>query len=219
MKVIITGATGMVGEGVLHSALNSDAVTAVLSISRKACGVRHAKLTELIHGDFLDLSTVEAQLAGYDAVFFCAGVSSLGKSEVEYTRLTHTMTLHMAQTVLRHNPGMTFCYVSGTGTDSSEKGRQMWARVKGRTENDLLKLGFKSAVMFRPGFIKPMDGMQNTNKLYRYVMPLYPLLRAFFPGAVCTLEDLGKAMLAVTQKAPENPVLDNHAITRTAAGI
>ena len=149
IKAIITGATGMVGEGVLHECLLHPDVESVLVINRKPCGVKHEKLKEIIHKDFLDLSAIEEQLAGYNACYFCAGVSSVGKKEDEYTRITYDLTLNFANTLVKLNPDMTFCYVSGVGTDSTEKGRSMWARVKGKTENDLLKLPFKAAYMFQ----------------------------------------------------------------------
>ena len=148
IKAIITGVTGMVGEGVLHECLNHSEVESVLVISRKPCGVKHEKLKEIIHKDFSDLSSIEDQLAGYNACYFCAGVSSVGKKEDEYKRITYDLTLNFAKTLFKLNSDMTFCYVSGVGTDSTEKGKSMWARVKGKTENDLLKLGFKDAYMF-----------------------------------------------------------------------
>ena len=145
IRTIITGATGMVGEGVLHECLQHADVEKVLVINRKPCGVKHPKLTEIIHSNFLDFSPIEAQLKGYNACYCCLGVSSVGMKEPEYTRFTYDLTMHVAKTLIRQNPDMTFIYVSGSGTDSSEKGNLMWARVKGKTENDLFKLGFKKA--------------------------------------------------------------------------
>jgi nucleoside-diphosphate-sugar epimerase len=142
LRVIVTGATGMVGEGVMHECLQNDAVESVLVINRKPCGVSHPKLKEIIHADFFNLSPVENQLAGYNACFFCLGVSSVGMKEPEYYRMTYTLTMNFAETVLKQNSGMSFCYISGASTDSTEKGRMMWARVKGKTENDLLRLRF-----------------------------------------------------------------------------
>jgi uncharacterized protein YbjT (DUF2867 family) len=155
LRAIITGATGMVGEGVLHECLQHPAVEAVLVINRKPCGVVHPKLKEIIHPDFFDLSGIQQQLKGYNACFFCLGVSSIGMKEPEYHRLTYTLTLNFAETLSKLNRDTTFCYVSGGGTDSSEKGRSMWARVKGKTENDLMKLPFKQVFAFRPGYMHP----------------------------------------------------------------
>jgi putative NADH-flavin reductase len=158
IKTIITGATGMVGEGVLHECLLHPEVESVLVINRNPCGVKHEKLKEIIQKDFFNLSPIENQLEAYNACYFCAGVSSMGKSEEEYNRLTYDLTLNFANTLLKHNSDMTFCYVSGVGTDSTEKGRSMWTRVKGKTENDLLKHPFKAAYVFRPGYIQPTNG-------------------------------------------------------------
>ncbi|MGN6292981.1 MAG: NAD-dependent epimerase/dehydratase family protein, partial [Chitinophagaceae bacterium] len=158
MKVIITGTTGMVGEGVLHVCLQDPRIESVLIINRKTLGRTHPKLKEILHADFYDLSAIENDLRGYDACFFCLGVSSIGMKEPDYYKVTYTLTLHVANTLVRLNPGMSFSYISGAGTDSSEKGRSMWARVKGKTENDLMKLPFRQVFAFRPGFIKPIKG-------------------------------------------------------------
>ena len=208
IKVIVTGATGMVGEGVLHTCLRSAEVSEVLSISRRSCGVQHPKLKEILHADFLDLSSIAGQLIGYQACFFCLGVSSVGMQEADYFKRTHTLTLHMAETLVSRNPGMTFCYVSGAGTDSSEKGRLMWARVKGKTENDLMQLPFKAAYAFRPGFIKPMKGMHFTNPAYKYVNWMFPIGRALAKGAFCTLDELSRAMLNAALSGYEKKVLE-----------
>ena len=159
INAIITGTTGMVGEGVLYECLLHPDVESVLVINRTPCGIKHEKLKEIIHKNFLDLSSIEDQLKEYNACYFCAGISSMGKSEEQYKRITYDLTLNFANTLLRSNPDMTFCYVSGVGTDSTEKGRSMWARVKGKTENDLMKLQFKAAYMFRPGYIQPTKGL------------------------------------------------------------
>jgi uncharacterized protein YbjT (DUF2867 family) len=198
IKAIITGVTGMVGEGVLHECLLHPDVESVLVINRKLCGVKHEKLKEIIHRDFYDLSSIEDQLAGYNACYFCAGVSSVGKKEDEYRHITYDLTLNFAKTLFKLNSDMTFCYVSGVGTDSTEKGRSMWARVKGKTENDLLKLGFKDAYMFRPGYIQPTKGLKNAYKIYKVFVPFYPMLKTLFPKYVVSLEELGKAMINVT---------------------
>ena len=164
IRSIILGSTGMVGEGVLHECLKSPGVESVLVINRRPCGMVHEKLTEIIHPDFHDFSSIKDQLSGYNACYFCMGVSSLGMKEADYNRVTYDLTLHVANTLVKINPEMTFCYVSGAGTDSSEQGRSMWARVKGKTENDLLKLPFNAAYMFRPGYIQPIKGLKNTYK-------------------------------------------------------
>src|SRR5215217_4915392 len=169
IRVILTGATGMVGEGVLHECLQSDHIKEVLVIGRKPCGVTHPKMQEIIHADFFDFSPIASQLGGYDACFFCLGVSSIGMKEPEFYRMAYTLTMHVAETLAPRNPGMTFCYISGAGTDSTEKGRSMWARVKGKTENDLMKLPFKAVYNFRPGFLKPTKGLKNTHGFIKYV--------------------------------------------------
>src|SRR5476651_931739 len=173
LKTIITGATGMVGEGVLHECLLNEDVAEVLVIGRKTCSVVHPKLKEIIHADFFDLSAIESQLSGYNACYFCLGVSSVGMKEPEYYKLTYSLTMNVAQTLSKLNPDMTFCYVSGAQTDSTEKGRQMWARVKGKTENDLAKLPFRQEFNFRPGLMKATQGQKNLIPLYKYLSWLY----------------------------------------------
>jgi hypothetical protein len=195
VKVIITGSTGMVGEGVLLECLRHPEVESILVINRRPCGVTHPKLKEIIHVDFFDLFSIETGLAGYNACFFCAGVSSVGMKESEYTRITYDLTMNFAQTLSRLNPAMTFCYVSGAGTDSSEKGRMMWARVKGKTENDLMKLRFKNVFAFRPAFMKAVKEQKNLPKFYRYIQLNYPVLHALFPQYFGTLSDVGLAMI------------------------
>ena len=195
LKVIVTGSTGMVGEGVLHACLEHSVVESVLVINRKSCGVSHPKLTEIIHADFFDLSTLEEQITGYNACFFCLGVSSVGMKEPEYTRMTYSLTLSFADTLARLNPDMTFCYVSGAGTDGTEKGRSMWARVKGKTENDLMKLPFRQVFNFRLAFPIPDKDMKNTHSYFKYVSWLIPVVRILFPNFICSLKDLGKAMI------------------------
>ncbi|MGZ3873536.1 MAG: NAD-dependent epimerase/dehydratase family protein [Mucilaginibacter sp.] len=208
IKAIVTGATGMVGEGVLHECLLHPHVEAVLVINRKPCGIVHPKLREIIHPDFFDLSAIEGQLAGYNACYFCLGVSSIGMKEPEYYKLTYTLTMHVAETLSRINPGMTFCYVSGTGTDSSEKGSFMWARVKGKTENELAKLPFKKEFNFRPGYMHSTKGLKNTLPYYKYLSWMYPFFRAVFPNVVSTLAELGLAMINVTLYGYEKQVLE-----------
>lgn len=208
IKAIITGSTGMVGEGVLHECLQHPDIESVLVINRKPCGVKHKKIKEIIYKDFFDLTIIENQLAGYNACYFCAGVSSVGKKEEEYKRLTYDLTLNFANTLLKLNPDMTFCYVSGVGTDSTEKGKSMWARVKGKTENDLLKLSFKAAYMFRPGYIQPTKGLKNAYKAYKIFTPFYTVWRTLFPKYVTTLKEIGLAMINVTLYGPDKKILE-----------
>ena len=208
IRAIITGSTGMVGEGVLHECLLSPEVDHVLVINRKACGVSHPKLTEIIHSDFFNLSAIESKLQNYNACFFCLGVSSVGMKEGEYTKLTYTLTMHVATTLAKLNPDMTFCYVSGASTDSTEKGKMMWARVKGRTENDLMKLSFKKAYMFRPGYMHPTKGLKNVNKYYKYISWMYPVLRIILPNGVSTLKELGQAMINTLNKGYVKNILE-----------
>lgn len=195
VRAVVTGATGMVGEGVLHECLLHPQVESVLVINRKPCGVSHPKLKEIIYGDFFDLSAIESQLTGYNACFFCLGISSIGMKEPEYTKISYTLTMNMAQTLSKLNPGMTFCYVSGAGTDGTEKGRMMWARVKGKTENDLMKLPFKAAYAFRPAFILPTKGLKNVLSFYKYVTWLYPIVHPLFPNSFGSLKEVGLAMI------------------------
>ena len=204
LKVIITGATGMVGEGVMLECLEHPAIEQILLVSRKPYGASYSKLKECIVADFMKLDEATSQLAGYDACFFCAGVSSVGKSEADYTRITYDTTLHFAKALAGLNPQMVFIYVSGAGTDSSEKGRTMWARVKGRTENDLQKVGFKSVYSFRPGFMKPMPGQKKLNRWFPLFGWIYWPLRLVLPNLVSTLKDVGIAMIkCVTNGYPK----------------
>ena len=216
INAIIFGATGMVGEGVLHESLNHADVESVLVIGRRSCNVKHQKLKELVHADFFDYSSVVEHLKGYHACYFCLGVSSVGKNEKEYTRITYDLTMSAARTLSRLNPGMTFCYVSGAGTDSTEEGRIMWARVKGKTENDLAKLLFKAAYAFRPGFIKPIKGLKNGYSVSKILGVIYPVLKALFPKYVCTLHDLGLAMIQVTLTGYPQRIIENKDIAQLA---
>ena len=209
IKAIVFGATGMVGEGVLRECLNHPDVESVLIVSRRPSDVRHPKLKELIHQDFFEYSAIANQLKGYDACYFCLGVTSVGKSEQEYTRLTYDLTMQAARTISKLNPNMTFCYISGTGTDGTEKGRSMWARVKGKTENDLMKLPFKAVYAFRPGFIKPTKGLKHAYGISRVLGNVYPVLKALLPNYVCTLEDLGRAMIKTSMTGYSKQVLEN----------
>jgi uncharacterized protein YbjT (DUF2867 family) len=195
IKVIITGATGMVGEGVLHECLLHPKIDEVLVINRKPCGMQHPKLKEIIHPDFFNLSPIKNQLAGYDACLFCLGVSSVGMKEPEYFKLTYTLTMHVASILSEVNQHMTFCYISGAATDSTEKGRMMWARVKGKTENDLQKLPFKKVYNFRPSMLEPTKGLKNTLSLYKYFGWIAPIIRYLAPNQISTLKQLGQAMI------------------------
>lgn len=208
IRVILTGATGMVGEGVLHECLLSPEVEAVFVVSRKPCGVLHPKLREILHTDFFDLSAIESQLSGYNACFFCLGVSSIGVKKEMFEKLTYTLTLGFASVLSRHNPGMVFCYISGAGTDSTEKGRIHWARVKGKTENDLQKLPFKQVYLFRPGIIKPTKGLKNTLSYYRWVGWLLPIIRALLPKYINSLPELGQAMIHTATRGYSKRVIE-----------
>ena len=208
IRAIITGSTGMVGEGVLLICLNSPEVESVLVVNRKPCGVEHPKLKEVIHKDFLDLTSIEEELTGYNTCYFCAGVSSVGKKEDEYRKITYDLTLNFANTFLKLNPDSYFGYISGSGTDSTEKGRFAWARIKGKTENDLLNLGFKDAYMFRPAYIEPYEGQKYAYKFYKYTSPIYSLLVKVFPKYFGSMEELGNSMINVTLNGYEKKVLE-----------
>jgi uncharacterized protein YbjT (DUF2867 family) len=212
MNVVIFGSTGMVGQGVLRECLLAPDVQKVLSIVRSATGQRHEKLHELIHEDFWDFSDVAPELSGFDACFFCLGVTSSGMKEDDYRRMTYGITMAAAQTLVKQNPNMTFVFVSGAGTDSTEHGRVMWARVKGETENALLRLPFKAAYMFRPGGIQPLHGITSKTKSYRVLYalmkPLLPLL-TLFPKYMTTTEKLGRAMLQVARHGYSKQILES----------
>jgi len=219
IRAIVTGATGMVGEGVLQECLLHPQVEVVLVINRKPCGVTHPKLKEIIHADFFDISAIEDQLKGYNACYFCLGVSSVGMKEPEYYKLTYTLTMHIAETLCRLNPDMTFCYVSGASTDSTEKGRMMWARVKGKTENDLAKLPFKKEFNFRPGLMKAAKGAKNVPSIYKYLSWLYPVLHWLFPSKSCDLAEVGQAMINVTLHGYPTRILEVRDIVEAAKEI
>src|SRR5450755_442339 len=212
MNVLLFGATGMVGQGVLRECLRDPDVQLVRTVGRTATGARHPKLQETAHRDFWNFDSIDTQLSGFDACFFCLGVSSTGMDEAGYERVTYGITLAAAQTLARINANMTFVYVSGAGTDSSERGRIMWARVKGRTENALLRQPFKAGYMFRPGFIELLYGVKSKTALYRvfYTLgkPLWPALKLAFPSYVLTTEQLGLAMLAVARHGAPKRVLE-----------
>ena len=221
LKVIITGSTGMVGKGVLYECLDSTKIESVLVVNRRPLGIVHPKLKEIIHHNFHDLTPIADQLKGYDTCFFCLGVSSFRMSEAEFTKLTYDLTVHFAETVLRMNPSLLFTYVSGTGTDSTGKGRVMWARVKGRTENTLLSMPFRDAYMFRPGYIQPMKGIRSSTALYNalYVIfkPLYPLMKALTPNSITSTVQVGRAMIRVAEDGYPEKILHAREINDAAA--
>ncbi|MEJ7811508.1 MAG: NAD-dependent epimerase/dehydratase family protein [Gemmatimonadaceae bacterium] len=222
MNVLLFGATGMIGQGVLHECLLDPRVRRVVTVGRGATGQTHPKLRELVRSDVSDLAPLEAELHGVDACVFCLGVSAAGMSEARYTTLTYDLTLAVARTLAPWNPTMTFIYVSGMGTDSTERGRAMWARVKGRTENALLALPLEAAYMFRPGLIEPLPGTRSRTRVYRLayiaLAPLFPVLHKFFPNHVTTARQLGRAMLAIARNGYERPVLEVRDINRVARG-
>jgi uncharacterized protein YbjT (DUF2867 family) len=212
MNVLLFGATGMVGQGVLRECLFDPGVALVQTVGRTAVGTGPVKLRELVHGDLWNYSSVEAELSGFDACFFCLGVTSAGMKEADYERITYGITMAAAETLSRLNPQMTFVYVSGAGTDSSEQGRIMWARVKGKTENALMRLPFRAVYAFRPGVIVPMHGIRSRTRAYRIfyslMMPLLPLLRMAFPNLILTTGQMGRAMLAAARRGAPKKVLE-----------
>jgi uncharacterized protein YbjT (DUF2867 family) len=220
MKVIIFGATGMIGQGVLRECLLDAGVERVLSVGRSATGVQHAKLTELVPPDMWRYQSIEQALSGFDACFYCLGVSSAGMAEADYDRVTFGIAVAAAETLARLNPAMTFVFVSGAGSDSSERGRIMWARVKGKTENAILRL-FKSAYVFRPGVVQPLHGVRSRTAAYRALYavtaPLLPLLRRMMPGYILTTEQFGRAMLVVARRGAPRRVLESKDIAALVA--
>jgi uncharacterized protein YbjT (DUF2867 family) len=215
-RAVITGATGMVGEGVLHECLLDPDVESVLVVGRRPCGYSAPKLAEIVVPDLFDLRGIEDRLQGWNACFFCLGASSVGMDEAAYARLTYELTLNFARTLARRSPDAAFCYVSGASTDSTEKGRVMWARVKGRTENGVRGL-FKNAYAFRPAYMQPTAGLRRALKYYAYVSWAYPLLRRLFPGSVTTLRELGLAMIRAAREGFDGPVVEVPDIVRLAA--
>jgi uncharacterized protein YbjT (DUF2867 family) len=212
MRVLLFGATGMVGSAALIECLDDARVTAIVSIVRRPSGVTNAKVREVIHKDFVNFTAIQSEFANVDACFFCLGVTAAGKSEAEYTRLTYDITMAAARALVAVSPNATFCYVTGAGTDSSEKGRSMWARVKGRTENDLLALPFRAAYMFRPGAIVPLKGVRSSTPLYQFfyvvLSPFMGLLRRAFPNQVTTSVELGRAFISVSANGYPKKILD-----------
>jgi uncharacterized protein YbjT (DUF2867 family) len=216
MNVLLFGATGMVGQGVLRECLLDPDVQLVQTIGRTATGVQHAKLREIVHQDLCHYESMEANLSGFEACFFCLGVSSSGMNETDYERVTFGIAVSAAEVLCRLNPQMTFIFVSGAGTDSSELGRIMWARIKGKTENALMRMPFKAAYMFRPGFIEPLYGVQSKTPVYRVfytlIKPLLPLFRLAFPDYVLTTQQIGQAMLNVVRHGCAKRVLESRDI-------
>jgi hypothetical protein len=217
LRVILTGATGMVGEGVLHECLQHPEVEKVLVIGRRSCQVNHPKLREIVHKDLYNLFEIEDNLIGYNTCLFCLGTTSVGKKEPEFFKITYELTIHVASTLSRLNHDMCFCYISGAGTDSTENKKTMWARVKGKTENDLMKLPFKSVYNFRPGILKPTAGLKNTLGFYKWLGWMIPLIKLFGPNSISTLKELGLAMISVSANGYKKNIIevsDIHAIAK-----
>ena len=206
VKAIITGASGMVGEGVLYECLQSSVVDEIMVVGRRTCGYSHPKLKEIVHGNLYDLSPIEDQLKDYNACFFCLGMSSVGVKEADFYKVTYELTMHFASTLSKLNPGMTFCYVSGRGTN--ENGNMMWQRVKGKTETDLVKLPFRQVYNFRPGVIKATKGLKNILPLYKWLSWMLPIINTFAPKSVVTLKQIGDAMINCTLKGYEKKILE-----------
>jgi len=215
MKVILFGSTGMIGQGTLHECLKDKQVEELLVINRQSCGVTDPKLTEIIHPDFYDLSSISTKLTGYDTCLYCLGISSVGMAEADYHRTTYDLTIYIAETLLKLNKVMSFCYISGANTDSTENGKSMWARVKGKTENALLAMPFKNVYMLRPGFIEPLKGIKSKTPLYQFIYtvfkPLFFILRNFENIATNT-ETLGRAMILAAANGYEKPILESRDI-------
>jgi len=216
-KVIITGTTGMVGQGVLLECIDHQSIEQILLVNRSSAGIEHPKVKEVLVNDFFDLSAIKEDLRGYDACFFCLGITSIGQSEENYSKITYDLTLNFANAFIEKNKESIFCYVSGTGTDSSEKGRTMWARVKGKTENDLLALGFKGAYMFRPGYIQPLRGIKSKTNwyqaLYNVFWPIYMVLK-HFPSTATNTTNMGLAMINTLDRKCSETILENKEINQ-----
>ena len=206
IKAIITGASGMVGEGVLYECLQQNDVVEILVIGRRSCGYNHPKLKEIVHADMYNLSSIEDQLEGYDACFFCLGTSSVGKKEPAFTKVTYDLTMHFATTLSKLNPEMTFCYISGAGTN--ETGKLMWQRVKGKTESDLMKLPFRQVYNFRPGIIRSTKGLKHTLPLYKWLSWMLPIIRTIAPQSIVTLKQIGDAMINATTRGYGKKILE-----------
>lgn len=219
LKVLVTGSTGMVGEGVLQVCLQHPAVEKVVVLNRRSVGFSHAKLTEILLPDFHQLKTVESQLKGLDACFHCMGMSSLGTDEETYKDITYTLSMLLGETMSRLNPGSVFCYLSGAGTDAKETSKMSWARLKGRTENELSKMPFKGFYRYRPGFIQPLPGATHVQAFYKYVNWMFPIGKALFPDGFSTIEEIGKSMIQVTFKEEELKTLAGKDIRRIANAL
>ena len=223
MKILILGATGMLGHGVLQECLAADDVQQVVTLGRTPVAIQNAKHLDLVHQNLFDLAAIEAQLSGFEACFFCLGVSAYGMTEAGYSHLTYDLTISIADILSRLNPQMTFIYVSGEGTDSSEKGKSMWARVKGRTENALLQLPFNAVYLFRPGIIQPVHGMHSKTRLYRVfykvTQPVLPILRRLFPDFILTTKVIGQAMLNAARKGSGKQVVNSKDINQLSSDI
>jgi uncharacterized protein YbjT (DUF2867 family) len=223
MKAMIFGATGMVGQGVLRACLAAEDVDKVLLVVRSPLKLEYARLDQAMLADLFDIQTIRERLSGYDACFFCLGVSSSGMTEAQYTHITYDLTLAVASCLAGLNPDMVFVYVSGAGTDSSEQGGTMWARVKGRTENQLKALEFRGVYLFRPGIIQPLDGIASKTRVYRLFYSTFgwalPAIRRLFPGFIVTTDDIGRAMLSVARTGAGRAVLDPRDIVRAASGL
>jgi uncharacterized protein YbjT (DUF2867 family) len=221
MKVVIFGASGMVGQGVLRECLSDGSLAAVVAVGRSPCSLKHPKLTEIPHDDMSDLGPIADRLEGIDACFFCLGVSAAGMREDAYRRITYDMTIHVAETLLARNPDIVFCYISGAGTDSTGAGRTMWARVKGATENRLLEMPFSAAYMFRPGYIQPLKGVRSKTRLYQamytVLAPFYPLWKTLAPNLVTTTEKVGQAMIRVARDGYPRAVIETRDINHLAS--
>lgn len=222
LNVLVFGATGMIGQGVVRECLMDPGVRRVQTIGRTATGVQHPKVRDLVHTDLWHYDSIERDLSGFDACFFCLGVASAGMTETDYERVTYGITVAAAETLSRLNPDMTFVFVSGAGADSSERGRVMWARIKGKTENAVLRLPFKAAFVFRPGVIQPLHGIQSRTTLYRVLYsvtrPLLPLLRRAMLGYILTTEQIGRAMLTVARRGAPKRVLESPDINAVVSG-
>lgn len=220
MNVILFGATGMVGQGVLRECLLDPEVTRVVSVVRKATGQQNAKLHEIVHGDFLDYSAIEDQFAGLDACFYCVGVTSAGTPEDVYRRVTYDFTMAAARALLKRSPTMSFVFVSGQGADSTEKGRFLWARVKGKTENDLFRMPFGAVYVFRPGTIQPLHGIKSRTRMYQVMYtvltPVLLVLKPLLPGFITTTEKVGRAMLNLARKGSTQKIFGNKEINKLA---
>ncbi len=216
LKVLVTGSTGMVGEGVLQVCLQHPAVEKVIALNRRSVGFSHPKLTEILLPDFHQLKTVEDQLKGLDACYHCMGVSSIGTDESTYKDITYTLSILLGETMSRLNPGSVFCYLSGAGTDATETSKLSWARLKGRTENELSEMPFNGFYRYRPGFIKPLPGATHVQAFYKYVNWFFPIGKSLFPDGFSTIEEIGLSMIRVTLKEEEQKTLAGKDIRRIA---